>query len=134
LIISLALVSTVFDFVFFALFYKPEATLLQQSILQTMWFIESILTEILLIFVIRTSGFFLKAKFPSKPLAILSLVTIITTISLPFTKFGQEFFHFISPTASSLIIVFFLLFGYLLMSEIVKLIYFKRYDRKNNKC
>jgi Mg2+-importing ATPase len=129
LIISLALVSTVFDFIFFALFYKSGPPMLQ-----TMWFIESILTEILLIFVIRTSGFFLKARFPSKPLVVLSLATIATTIFLPFTKFGQEFFHFVSPTAHSLIIVFFLLIGYLLMSEIVKLIYFKRYDRKNNRC
>jgi len=127
LIISLALVSTIFDFAFFALFYKSGPPMLQ-----TMWFIESILTEILLIFSIRTFGFFLKARFPSKPLAILSLATITTTILLPFTKFGQEFFHFVSPTVHSLSIVFLLLTGYFLLSEIVKLIYFKRYQMNNH--
>jgi Mg2+-importing ATPase len=128
LVFFLALVSTVFDFIFFALFYKSG-----EGNLQTLWFIESIVTEILLIFSIRTSGLFLKARLPSRPLIFLSLATIITTVFLPFTQFGHEFFHFVSPATHSLVIVFCLLIGYLLTSEIVKLIYFKHYDIKNHR-
>jgi len=120
LIILLALVSSIFDFVFFAIFYKAKP-----EIIQTLWFIESILTEIFLIFSIRTRRFFLKAKRPSFTLIIFSLLDILLSISLPFTNFGQEFFHFIIPPTLYLFIVILLALFYLLLSETVKLIYFQ---------
>lgn len=128
LVFCLALVSTIFDFVFFGLFFKAG-----ERNLQTLWFIESIVTEILLIFSIRTSGLFFKAKFPSFPLAALAVITIATTVFLPFTQAGHEFFHFVSPPINSLMIVLSLLIGYFFLSEIVKLIYFKYYTLKNNR-
>lgn len=128
LIIFLALTSTIFDFIFFAIFYNK----VEPGLLQTLWFIESILTEILLIFSIRTSSFFLKAKPPSLPLISFSIFTLGVTVSLPFTNFGKEFFHFVSPSLHALLIVFALLFSYFLSSEIVKLTYFKRYNMKNH--
>jgi Mg2+-importing ATPase len=121
LIVLLALVSTIFDFIFFGIFHKVGA-----SMLQTLWFIESIITEILLIFSIRTRRFFLKAKRPSTPLIILSVLTIAATIILPFTEIGREFFHFTSPSVPSLLIVLSLLISYFVVSEIVKLIYFRQ--------
>lgn len=125
LIVLLALVSTVFDFIFFAIFYKAGVALLQ-----TLWFIESILTEIFLIFSIRTRGFFLKAKLPSLPLIIFSLLTILITIFLPFTNLGKDFFHFVSPSTSAFLIVISLVISYFIVSEIVKLVYF-RAQREN---
>ncbi|MCX6761093.1 MAG: HAD-IC family P-type ATPase [Candidatus Nealsonbacteria bacterium] len=125
LIISLALVSTVFDFIFFGIFHN-----ITPSLLQSLWFIESILTEILLIFSIRTSKFFLKSKRPSFPLLILSALTILVTVSLPFTKIGKEFFHFASPSTPQLLIVFSLLASYLIISEAVKLFYFRHWKNK----
>ncbi|MEK7084034.1 MAG: HAD-IC family P-type ATPase, partial [Patescibacteria group bacterium] len=56
----LGLVSTVFDFIFFGIFLSFGA-----SILQTNWFIGSILTELILLFSIRTKGSFWKAQRPS---------------------------------------------------------------------
>jgi len=125
LIIFLALVSTVFDFIFFGIFYKIEPALLQ-----SLWFIESILTEILLIFCVRTNKFFLKSKRPSTPLLFLSILTILVTTSLPFTKIGREFFHFASPSIPQLLTVFSLLAGYLIISEAVKLFYFRHWKNK----
>lgn len=124
LIILLALVSTVFDFIFFGIFYKS-----QPAVIQTLWFIESILTEILLIFSIRTRHFFLKTKRPSFPLLFFTLLDAIIIISLPFTNFGRATFHFISPPILSLLIVLSLIFSYFIASEIVKLVYF-RYRQK----
>lgn len=126
LIISLALVSTIFDFIFFAIFYK-----FQPAIIQTLWFIESILTEIFLIFVIRTRHFFLQAKRPSMPLTILALIDAAVIVFLPFTAFGKNFFHFVSPPIASLFVVFFLVLNYFITSEAVKLIYY-RYFWKNS--
>ena len=125
LIICLALVSSIFDFIFFGIFYK-----IQPSLLRTLWFIESILTEIILIFSIRTRHFFLKTKKPSPPLLVLTILDAIIILLLPFIGFGQKFFHFVSPPFSALLIVFALILAYFFISEIVKLVYF-RY-RNNN--
>lgn len=126
LIICLALVSTAFDFIFFAIFYKSSP-----ATIQTLWFIESIMTEILLIFSIRTRRFFLKAKRPSFTLIALTILDAIFIISLPFTGFGREIFHFILPPLGSILIVFSLLIGYFIISELVKLLYF-HFWRYNN--
>jgi len=120
LIILLALTSTIFDFIFFGIFHKVES-----GLLQTLWFQESILTEIVLIFSIRTFRFFAKARAPSFPLIIISILTILITILLPFSQFGQQAFHFISPPISALSLVISLVVGYFFVSEIVKLIYFR---------
>lgn len=125
LIILLAFVSTIFDFIFFGIFHKVEA-----GVLQTLWFIESILTEIFLIFSIRTMHFSLRAKAPSFTLIIISVFTVLTTVLLPFTNFGQKTFQFVSPPMPSLLIVFSLVISYLLVSEIVKLVYFRYWKVK----
>lgn len=120
LIISLALVSTVFDFLFFSIFYKqPPANI------QTLWFIESILTEIVLIFVIRTRGLFYKAKKPGFWLATLTILDGIIIVALPFLGIGQSWFHFVAPPLIPLLVVFFLVGAYFIMSEGVKLVYFR---------
>lgn len=125
LVIFLALISTIFDFIFFAIFYK-----VQPAILQTLWFIESILTEILLIFAIRTRNFFLKAKKPSLPLLALTSLDAIFIVALPFTNFGKTAFHFVSPPVPFLLIVFSLVISYFLISEMVKLLYFRYWKIK----
>ena len=130
LIFLLALISTVFDFIFFGIFHN-----LQPSLLRTLWYVESILTEIVLIFSIRTSHSFLKAKRPSLLLIIVSFLTFLATISLPFTGFGKEAFHFVSPPLSALSLVLGLIFAYFIISEAVKLLYFRywNHNNKNNK-
>jgi P-type Mg2+ transporter len=120
LIISLALVSTVFDFIFFAIFFKQSP-----ANIQTLWYIESILTELLLIFIIRTKGVFYKAKRPSLWLLSLIIIDGIFVVALPFLKIGQEWFHFVRPPIVPLLIVFGLNIAYFVTSELVKLIYFR---------
>ncbi|MCX6724437.1 MAG: HAD-IC family P-type ATPase [Candidatus Staskawiczbacteria bacterium] len=119
LIISLALVSTVFDFIFFSIFYKQSP-----GVIQTLWYIESILTEILLIYIIRTKGLFYKAKRPSFWLIFLTAIDAIFVVALPFLKIGQNWFHFVAPPIIPLLIVFLLNGAYFITSEIVKLVYF----------
>jgi len=127
LIILLAFVSTIFDFIFFGIFYKS-----QPAVIQTLWFIESILTEILLIFAIRTRHLFFKTKRPGLPLMILVLLDAVFIVSLPFSSFGHEFFHFVSPPLFSLFIVLFLVSNYFILSEAVKLFYFRHWSPKTN--
>ncbi len=120
LIISLALVSTLFDFIFFYVFYRQSP-----SNIQTLWFIESMLTEIFLIFIIRTRGVFWKAKRPGLLLSALTIIDGILIITLPFLQIGHSLFHFINPPIIPLLVVFFLTLVYFAVSEFVKLIYFR---------
>jgi len=126
LIVSLALVSTVFDFIFFSIFYKQ-----QPGVIQTLWYIESILTEIVLIYIIRTRGLFYKAKRPSFWLIFLTVIDGIFIIALPFLKIGQDWFHFVAPPIIPLLTVFFLVGSYFVMSEMVKLIFFHYWKNPN---
>ncbi len=127
LIITLAMVSTVFDFIFFAMFYKqPPANM------QTLWFVESILTEIVLIFAIRTRGVFYKAKRPGFWLIFFTIVDGIAIIILPFLKFSQDWFHFVTPPLVPLLMVFFLVGLYFIASEFVKLVYFRYWKPKDS--
>ena len=127
LIMMLALISTVFDFIFFAIFYKQ-----QPATIQTLWFIESVLSELLLIFIIRTRYLAWKAKKPSFVLGAFSIVSAAFVIFLPFFIFGQELFHFAAPATIPLLIVFGLLASYGALSEVVKLIYFHYWKPKNS--
>ena len=125
LIISLALVSTVFDFLFFSIVFKQSP-----ANIQTLWFIESILTEIFLIFVIRTRGLFYKAKRPGLLLTFLTIIDGIIIVALPFLKIGHGWFHFVTPPIGPLLIVFLIVIGYFTTSELVKLIFFHYWHPK----
>ena len=121
-IFFLALVSSLFDFIFFGIFFKQG-----EKSIQTHWFLLSILTELVVIFSIRTRKFFLLAKSPSSILVSLSILVFIVSFTLPFTKFGQDYFYFISPTLQTILIIIFLGLAYLLANEIVKHLYFRHY-------
>ena len=116
----LGIVSTVFDFIIFASFYKvsPEA-------LQTHWFMASILTELLFLFSIRSRGWFFKTIRPSTPLILLTTLAFITTITLPFTAFGQSMFHFMRPSMSSLGFVLAIVAIYFITTEFAKVFYYR---------
>lgn len=119
---ALGIVSTVFDFIIFASFYKLGTN---GDILQTHWFMASILTELLFLFSIRSRGWFFKAIRPSTPLIILTALAFATTIILPFTSLGQDMFHFVQPSMSSLGFVLAIVATYFVTTEIAKVIYYK---------
>ncbi|MEK7122296.1 MAG: cation transporting ATPase C-terminal domain-containing protein, partial [Patescibacteria group bacterium] len=116
----LGLVSTVFDFLVFAVFRGFEP-----SILQTNWFIASVVTEIIFLFSIRTHLFFLKAKRPSWNVLFFSGIALCTTILLPFTPVGASFFSFHPPSLEHLTIILGIAVAYLIVSETVKLMYYR---------
>lgn len=117
----LGLVSTVFDFIIFGLFYR-----ISPAVLQTNWFIASIITELALIFSMRTKSLFTKASRPSRSLIGLSIIAFAVTILLPFTTLGQTVFKFTPPALSHMVWILLLAIAYLAMSEKIKLLYYKR--------
>ncbi len=114
----LGVVSTVFDFIFFGLYRAAGA-----EVLQTNWFIGSILTELLLIFSVRTRLPFWKAARPAGVLFWLSVVAMVATIVIPQTRFGHDVFHFVTPTPGTMAAILSIVVAYFILTEIVKLAY-----------
>jgi P-type Mg2+ transporter len=90
--------SSIFDYTtFFMMLYMfncwnistPEAAAHSQSLFQTGWFVESLLTQTLIIHVIRTNKIpFLQSR-PSWPLMVMSVVIMAIGIAIPFTRLGS---------------------------------------------
>jgi len=112
---TMGIVSTIFDFIYFGLFYR-----ISPAVLQTNWFIGSVLTELLLIFSVRSMLPVNKAGRPAPIIIILSFTAIASTIVLPMVPASAQFFRFQSPSAAHLAIIIALALMYLLVSEIVK--------------
>jgi Mg2+-importing ATPase len=80
-------VSSVFDFAtFFVLLRVFHAG---EALFHTGWFVESLATQTLVIFVIRTRGNPLRSR-PSSVLAATSLAVVAAGIALPFTPLGDR--------------------------------------------
>jgi len=116
----LGIVSTIFDFMFFGLFYR-----ISPGVLQTNWFLASVLTELAFLFSIRSRKFFLRSKRPSWPVLGLTAVGLITALILPYTILGQRLFDFVPPTSSHLTIILLVVAIYFVVTETVKLLYYK---------
>lgn len=113
--IALGLISTVFDFIFFGLFFK-----ISPEVLQTNWFIASVITEIILLFSIRSYLPIYKAGWPALSIIVLSTLGLIATFAIPFIPLTSQFFGFITPTFSHLFLIVSIALIYLVFTEIVK--------------
>lgn len=86
--IVFGLQSSVFDFATFGLlYYYFHAT---TSEFRTAWFLESLMTEILILLIIRTRRPFFKSK-PSSYLLWASLFTFVVALILPYLPFASLF-------------------------------------------
>ena len=95
------------------------------AMFQTGWFIESLMTQILVVFVIRTRKvpFFL-----SKPgiwLIISTILTVLAVLILPYTKLGELFGFTILPWKFFGILLL-MVITYLILVELGKAWFFKR--------
>lgn len=132
--LSLGPVSSLFDFLtFFTILFVfipfiPIAMLTeeQQNLFQTAWFIESVCSQILVVFVIRTRRTpFWKSK-PSKYLITSSIAIITFAVIVPLTPIGA-LFGFVAPPPLFFVALALLLGAYLLFSEVVKYWFYQRH-------
>ena len=104
------------------------ATVYSQHLFQTGWFMEGFLTQVLVLYMLRTEKIpFLKSN-PSWQLNIAIVVSIVIGMALPYTDIGHavgmvymdpKYFIFLA-----LVIVF-----YFILSQAVKVLYMKRFKR-----
>jgi Mg2+-importing ATPase len=79
-------ISSIYDFLtFFVLLKFFQAT---EEFFHTGWFVESLATQTLVLFIIRTAGNPLRSR-PSKPLTVTTLLVVGAGMLLPFTPLGR---------------------------------------------
>ena len=123
--IAFGLVSSVFDYLTFgALLLVLHAG---EAQFQTGWFIESVLTQMFIVMVIRTHRPFFKSR-PGRILAIATLCVAASVVVLPCTPLGALFGLVPLPWHFMLTIVGITLL-YLLTSEVVKRLMFARLEQ-----
>ena len=120
--------STLFDILaFLALLYMLKA---REAVFQTGWFIESVITELLILFIIRThKNFFTSA--PSRPLVLLTIIGIILTLALPYLPFVSDF-GFVRLPLLHLGVMLGIVLLYLITADWLKVWFFKKYQKQDN--
>ncbi len=109
-------ISSAFDFLtFYILLAVLQA---DEKLFQTGWFVESLCTQVLVIFIIRTRGNPLKSR--AHPLlTATSLVVVAIAVILPFTSLGA-YFGFVPPPAQFYLILGAMVLVYLCAVELAK--------------
>jgi len=116
-------VSSVFDFLTFGVLLWAFGA--SEQLFHTGWFIESIATQVLVIFLIRTRG----KAYLSRPhplLAATSLAVVAAEVVIRLTPLG-EWFGFVVPPLMLLVILAILTAAYPLAVEVVKRWFFRRH-------
>lgn len=124
LVMVLGGITATFLLVFFYIFVNEP-----REVLQTYWFMASMLTELVLAFSIRTKKPFWRAHRPASMLLLLSSTVACATLLIPATVFGQHFFEFVAPSLHWLSIVFAVTFVYFIVIEITKLLLYRYRDK-----
>jgi Mg2+-importing ATPase len=99
----------------------------EPQVFRTAWFCESVLSELLITFSIRTRLLFFKSK-PSKLLLFTSLIAVTIIIFLIDTSFGNEFFEFVRLPVNVILLIAGVLIAYFIAVEVVKRNFFQKFE------
>ena len=121
--IVFGLVSSVFDFLTFGtLLYLLKAT---EEQFRTGWFLESVMTELLIVPIIRTWRPFYQSR-PSKPLLVSTVIVLAATLLLPYLQLARWLGF--TPLPPTFLLAFAAITAlYMIASEIVKKIFYRRH-------
>lgn len=115
--------SSLFDFATFGLMYFGFHA--RGALFQTGWFIESMATQILVVFVIRTFRSPFTLSKPSLQLLITCVVLVGVAVGIPFTSLGATL-GFVRPPPAYFFALILLVASYLFLVEIVKNMFLKK--------
>jgi len=115
--------SSIFDLATFAVLLLILKA--NQNQFHTAWFVESVVSACLVVFVLRTRLPFLRSK-PSRWMLLVSLSVILATLIIPFTFLATPF-GFTPLPINFFLAIGMLVLVYLTASEFVKNWFFKRY-------
>ena len=116
--------SSLFDVItFITLLYILKV---KESAFQTGWFIESILTELFILFIIRTHKKFFESR-PGKYLFILSVFGLVLTLGLPYVPFLAAAVGLVPLPMASLVAMLLITGLYIFTADLLKVWFFKKY-------
>lgn len=123
-------VSSIFDYVLFAVmwFVFKANTPEHQCLFQTGWFVEGLLTQTLIVHVIRTRKVPFIQSWATAPLTAMTSLIMVIGIILPFTPFAAGLKMMPLPLSYFPILIC-ILFGYCLLSQLVKVLYIKKFNQ-----
>jgi len=117
-------ISSIFDFITYGVMlfmFHADAALFH-----TGWFIESLCTQTLVIHIIRTGKIPFIESRPSKFLIFTSIFIVSIGIIIPFSPLAGPF-GFVKPPAFYFVVLFAIVAAYLLMVQVVKKWFIKKY-------
>ena len=123
--ITFGLVSVVFDLLTFGVLLYLAGEV--EAIFRTGWFVESLLTELLIIFVIRTYKPFYRGQ-PGRFLIWSVIGIALIALLLPYVPIGS-LFSFVPLPLPVMIAIMIITILYVITSELVKQLFFKRLNR-----
>jgi Mg2+-importing ATPase len=115
-------ISSVFDFLTFFVLYKSFSS--QPHLFQTGWFMESLASQVLAIYIIRTRKIPFIQSSPSRALLVSTLAMVGVGWIIPYTRVASYFSLFSIPL-SVLVILAFIVMGYLICLELGKRLFFR---------
>ena len=120
------LVSSIFDFLTFGiLLYLFHAS---PEEFRTGWFVESLLTELVIALVVRTRRVFFRSR-PGRLLLISTLIVIAITLVLPYIRINF-LFGFVPLPAPLMLTMLGLVALYVLVTEIAKKLFYSRVENQ----
>jgi P-type Mg2+ transporter len=117
----LGIISCIFDFIFLGFNIKK-----QEGIVQTSWFLFSILTELLVLFSIRSRLPILQSSKPQTKTIVFTIIVLI--LSLLIAMYGFRFINITTISGNQALILLIIAMFYFVINEIVKSIYYKMYQ------
>ena len=97
----------------------------KEASFQTSWFVESILTELFILFIIRTHKSFMQSR-PGNYLFWLSLLGLVMTIGLPYAPFAQEV-GLVPLPLKNLGYMLTIVLAYIITADMLKVWFFRKY-------
>ncbi|MDD5340038.1 MAG: magnesium-translocating P-type ATPase [Candidatus ainarchaeum sp.] len=117
-------ISSIFDILtYLVMLFVFNAT---APVFQTAWFVESLCTQTLIIFAIRTRRIPFLSSLPSVPLALSSIGVVALTLILPFTPLAAVFEFAVLPVQFFAILAGFVV-AYLILVEMMKWWFYRKY-------
>jgi Mg2+-importing ATPase len=118
------LISTVFDLMTMAIMWSLSAG--NVALFRTAWFLESVLSEIIITFAIRTRREFWKSR-PSRMLLYSSIIGIALSVGIIYPPLGF-LFQFEGLSLPVLAAIAWILFAYFVLAEVLKRIFYRKYE------
>jgi Mg2+-importing ATPase len=122
-------ISSIFDYAMFAVmyYYFKANTPANQSLFQSGWFIEGLLSQTLIIHMIRTKKIPFIQSWATAPVIALTSAIMVIGIALPFTPFASAFEMVPLPWQYFPILIA-VLVAYCALTQVIKMWYIKKFD------